>query len=167
MVLHCAHMAYTTHTHVRLVHRPMNPYHQPHPDIEDHYHIRELIEGQERRTADRAHHQDRVKLAYERDEDIRVAKGKEIKAFWCCTCNTDFISEAFKEVEVDWTNSTQHVAFYRAKCPRGHWCMRHITDIFKDAYWTKSRFAHKDRGEHTADTLQPSETGFNLLYKKI
>jgi len=142
-------------------------YHAPRAAVENHYHVQELIDAQERRAADRTYHQDRIRQRDERIKDIQDAKIKDIKGFWCPICSTDFVSESIKEVEMDWTNSAQSIAFYRSKCPKGHWCIRHITDIIKDGYWTRSRFVVLDRGRHYTDALQPHETGFNTLYKKI
>ena len=140
--------------------------HTPRPEIENHFHIRELIEGQERRTEDRVYHQNRLKGLEERNKDIKDAKGKETKAFWCDTCKLDFLAEAIKEVEVDWSNPTQNVAFYRTKCFKGHWCSRLITDTHKDSYWMKSRRVAADRGTYSLDTLQPHESNYELLYSK-
>lgn len=141
--------------------------HGPHPHIESHYHIQDLIRSQERRSNDRTYHRDREKDREARQKDIQDAKGQELKAFWCKTCKLDFLAQAVKEVEQDWSCNGQYIAFYRTKCFNGHWCQRLITDIHKDSYWTKSRKVAIDTGSHYADTLQPHDTGFNMLYKKI
>lgn len=139
----------------------------PRPLTESHYHIRELIEAQERRARDRTEIRDRKKSSAERDDDILRASAKELKMFFCVPCNDDFAAEAIKQVETDWSNPSQRIAFYRAKCFCGAWSIRLITDVHRDAYWFKSRRVHRDRGSHFADTLQPHETGFNIMYKKI
>lgn len=136
----------------------------PRPAVEYHPHIRELIERQEVRTADRIYHQNKEKLAAERNAEIKDTKPREIKEFYCGECREDFFSWTIKQVEVDWTNKTQYIAFYRAKCARGHWCQRLITDRFRDNFYYRSRKVHRDRGVHYADTVQPHETGFQLLY---
>lgn len=141
--------------------------HTPRPAIEDHYHIRELVETQERKSTDRTEHRDRAKLLEERNALIRDAKPKETKAFYCRTCKEDFIAEAIKDISTDWSCPTQYIAVYRTKCFKGHWCMRLITDTHKDAYWAYSRRVAIDKGSHYADTLQPYQTGFNMMYKKI
>lgn len=141
--------------------------HTPRPNVEHHYHIQELIESQEKRTYDRTYHRDKAKNAQERNDLITDAKGKEMKAFWCETCKEDFLAESVKEVEIDWSCPTQYIAFYRTKCFKGHWCMRFITDTHRDAYWMRSKRVVQERGEHYQDTIQPHETGFNTLYKKI
>lgn len=142
----------------------MNLDHTPHPTIEDHYHIRMLIDGQEKRTQDRIYHQNREKALEERTKDIKDARPKDVKEFWCDECKADFFAESIKEVEVDWNNSSQFIAFYRSKCPKGHWCIRLVTDRYKDAFYFRSKKIARDRGMYFADTIQPHETGFNLLF---
>lgn len=140
--------------------------HVPRPNVEQHYHIRELIERQDKRSNDRAYHMDKQKARDERDSLIRDNKVKELVDFHCSDCKEDFKGEAIKQIEVDWTNETQNIAFYKTKCFCGKWVMRLITDRYRDAYWFKSTNVARDRGKHYADTLQPFETGFNLLYGK-
>lgn len=144
----------------------MRKYEQtPRPLIEDHYHIRELIEAQEKRHEDRVAGQNRQKARDERDLEIADAKQFDVKDFWCETCQKDFPSQAVKQVEEDW-NADQRIAFYKTKCWKGHWCIRLVTDKHKDGFYYKSRFMALDRGNHYADTVQPYETGFNMLYGK-
>lgn len=140
--------------------------HQPKPDIEQHFHIEELINRQEKRSADKVYHQNRIKTLEERESLIKDNKVLTLTDFWCDNCKVDFKSQAIKQVEVDWTNTTQTIAFYKTKCFCGKWCMRLITDRHRDAFWFKSTNIARDRGVHYADTLQPFETGFNLLYGK-
>lgn len=138
----------------------------PRPEIENHFHIRELIEGQEKRAADRSYHQERKKSLEERDKDIREAKGKEVKMFWCNHCEKDFVGEAVKQVEIDWSNTSQRIAFYRTKCFCGQWAMRLITDTHKDSYFFRSKKVAQDRFNATLDLLQPHQTNYELLYSK-
>lgn len=138
----------------------------PRPLVEEHYHIQELINSQERRTDDREYYRNKAKEKEDRMGYIKDAKAKDLREFWCETCKEDFLAEAVKEVEIDWSCPTQYIAFYRTKCFKGHWCMRLITDRHKDAYWFKSKRVKADQGKHYADTVQPHETGFNLLYGK-
>lgn len=140
--------------------------HTPRPEIERHYHIKELIERQEKRTEDRQYHRNRAKEKEERDKIIQDAKPYLRTDFWCERCNKDFIAFAHKQVEVDWSCPSQNIAFYKTKCRKGHWCIRLITDKHRDGYWSKSRNVARDRGKHYADTIQPFQTGFNLLYGK-
>lgn len=140
--------------------------HIPRPEVEQHYHIKSLIEGQEKRTADLNYHRAIAKEREERNDIIKDAKPFTLTDFFCRKCRKDFKGMAVKQIEVDWTNSTQSIAFYKTKCFKGHWCIRLITDRHTDAFWTKSKLMALDRGNHYADTVQPYETNFNLLYGK-
>lgn len=140
--------------------------HTPRPNIESHYHIRELIEAQDKRAMDRAYHKDKAKEKAERADLIKDNKVFTVADFHCQVCRIDFKSQALKQVETDWTNAMQDIAFYKTKCFHGHWCMRLITDRHRDNYWFKSKQVASDRGKHYNDTLQPFETGFNMLYGK-
>lgn len=141
--------------------------HVPRPLVESHYHIRMLIEGQEKKAEDRTYHLNKAKTKAERQDLINDAKPFVATEFWCETCGIDFRAQAVKEVEIDWSNPNQFIAFYKTKCFEGHWCIRLITDKERDGYWVRSRAVHRDRGVHYKDTIQPHETGFNMLYKKI
>jgi len=140
--------------------------HSPKPLIEEHYHIKELIEQQEERTADRTYDRNQRKERVDLDEMIAQAKTVELMDFWCNTCKKDFKAIAQKQVEEDWSNSSQSIAFYKTKCFAGHFVIRLITDKHADGYWRRSKFVALDRGRHGFDLLQPFEEGFNLLYGK-
>lgn len=140
--------------------------HQPRPDIEQHYHIRELIERQEKRSEDREYHRRKGKALEERNDIIKDSKTFCVTDFWCPKCKIDFKSMSIKEVEIDWSCPTQYIAFYKSKCDKGHWCIRLITDRQKDGYFIRSRLMAIDRGKHILDVVQPYETGYNLLYGK-
>lgn len=139
----------------------------PKPLIEEHFHIQDLIDGQQKRTDERTYFRDKGKLLEERNDLIKDAKPIIITDFWCKECQEDFKSMAIKEVEIDWSCPTQYIAFYKSKCENGHWCIRLITDKQRDGFWVRSRLCALDRGNHFKDTIQPHETGFNMLYKKI
>jgi len=138
----------------------------PRPEIERHYHIKELIDFQERKAQDRNYHRDKEKERGERESLIKEAKAVDILDFYCEPCRKDFKSISIKEIEEDWSCKGQNIAFYRSKCDCGSWVIRLITDKYKDPFWTKSRFLALDRGNHQLDIIQPHETNFNLLYGK-
>lgn len=140
--------------------------HTPRPEIEHHYYIQGLIESQEKRTADRLYHRNRLKTLEERNDLIKDNKPLELKDFFCTDCNKDFFSVAVKQEEVDWSNPTQTIAFYKTKCWCGKWCIRYITDKNADPFWTKSRRMRAEHAKYAIDLLQPHETGFNLQYGK-
>lgn len=138
----------------------------PHPLVEDHYHIQSLINSQEKRVQDRTYHRNRIKDLEDRESYVVDAKLMTVTDFWCDRCSKDFKAQAIKQVEIDWTNSKQSVAFYKTKCFNGHWCIRLISDRHKDKFWAKSKLVALDRGNHFEDTVQPFETNYNLLYGK-
>ena len=144
----------------------MNLDHTPHPLTEDHYHIRELIENQDKRSKDRGYHQQRIKATEERTNDIADYKLVNIMEFWCQVCKIDFVSKTIKQVEKDWKDEKELIAFYKTKCWKGHWCIRLITDRYRDGYYRRSKRVARDREKHTRDTIQPYEIGFNMLYGK-
>lgn len=137
----------------------------PHPLIEDHYHIQMLFESQEKKAADRAFHKERIKEREDRDDLIKSAEGFVTTDFYCSECKLDFKSQAIKQIEEDWS-ANQRIAYYKTKCFKGHWCMRLITDKEKDGYYQKSRMIAKQRGMYHNDILQPFETNYNLVYGK-
>ena len=146
----------------------MREYEQtPRPEIEQHYHIKSLIESQEKRTEDRTYSRDKAKEREERNTLIKEAQVITLTDFLCRQCNEEFKGIAVKQVEENWNNPNENNAFYKTKCFKGHWCIRYITDKDKDPYWYKSRAVARDRVLHHNDTLQPHQTGFNILYKKI
>lgn len=139
----------------------------PKTNVEQHHHIEDLIEGQKKRTEDRHYHQERIKKAEEREKDMREAKLLQVVDFHCRHCRVDFTSTAMAQVEIDWSNPTQRIAFYKMKHKEcGNWCIRHITDKWKDAFWSLSRKVNNDRSKFHNDLIQPYEEGFNLLYGK-
>ncbi len=140
--------------------------HTPKPLIEEHYHINALINAQEKRTADRVFHQNKLKELNDREDYITDSKPVIQTDFWCNKCKKDFKGQAVRQIEVDWSNTSQRIAYYKTKCFKGHWCMRLVTDRHKDGFFIQSKLMALDRGNHYADTVQPNETNFNLLYGK-
>ena len=138
----------------------------PRPDIELHPHIRMLFEAQDKRAEDRTYHRDKEKLKAEREDLIKDAHHITLTDFFCETCQEDFKDFAYKQIEVDWSNTSQRIAFYRTRCDEGHYCLRYITDKHKDPFFNQSKELAYQRAFHAADVLQPHETGFNLLYAR-
>ena len=136
----------------------------PRPDIEYHPHIQNLIKRQEKKSSDRNYHREKEKEKAERQEEINKAKPVDVIEFYCRSCKKDFAHIAYKQVETDWTNVKQKIAFYKGKHECGTWTIRHISDKFSDPYWMESPQVARDRGEHHADLIQPFESGYNLLY---
>lgn len=136
--------------------------HTPHPVIEDHYHIRELIEGQEKRHEARVHYQEVDKARDSFLKELATLPEYAMSPFWCRHCKQDFHARVRREVDAWGT-----FAFYRTKhrtC--GRWAIRHITDKERDPYWMLSKSVADDRDKHRDELLQSFETGFNTLYGK-
>lgn len=138
----------------------------PKPLVEQHYHIQELIDAQQKRVDDREYHRNLKKSDTERNEEIAAAQTIVLTDFYCSECDEDFKSMSVKEVEMDWSCPTQNIAFYRSKCDNDHWCIRYITDKYHDPYWMNSPAVARDRGKHYKDIVQPFESGYQLLYGK-
>ncbi len=131
---------------------------------EEHFHIQELIKAQSKRTEDRNDSRNKLKESEERNDLIKDSKTVTLTDFWCTDCQKDFKGQAVKQVEIDWSNTKQSIAFYKTKCFCGKWAIRLITDKFKDGYWTQSRMLSAQRGIFHNDVIQPHETGYNMLY---
>lgn len=138
----------------------------PKPLIEEHYHIKELFENQDKRVTERTYYRERAKNLEEREDDINKAPQFALLPFWCEDCKKEFIAQAILEVEEDWSNPSQRIAHYKTKCFKGHWLKRMLTDRWLDTYFFRSRIIAKDRQEHHNDILQPFETGYTMLYGK-
>jgi len=141
--------------------------HTAKPLVEEHYHIDELIDAQEKRAEDREYHRQRVKNAEERSKIIDDAKMLVSTDFHCIRCRQDFKANAVLQVEQDWSKPSQMIAFYKSKhrlC--GAWAIRNLTDKHLDGFWQRSRAMRLEQGKYHNDLLQPFETGYNMLYGK-
>jgi len=139
--------------------------HEPKPLIEEHYHIQELIERQEKRSSERTYFQEKQKQGAERIKEIQDARPMAQAEFLCLKCGQEFKGVAVRQIELPFNGPP--IAYYKHKCDKGHWCMRYITDKWKDPFWVRSKAVARDKGKNYKDAIQPSEEGFNLLYKKI
>ncbi len=139
----------------------MNFNQTPHPTVEDHYHIQDLINSQEKRSNDKARHQNIEKQRDEFKKTIAGFKDVELLDFYCTDCQRDFTGRARKQID-GWAE----IAYYKIKHTCGKWCIRHITHRFRDAYFFKSKRLAYERVERHNDTIQPFENGYNILYKK-
>ena len=141
--------------------------HTPKPLVEEHYHIESLINAQEKRSEDRQRFKDIEKARNDRQSIIDDAKMVVATDFHCSKCDEDFKMNAVLQVEIDWTNAKQSIAFYKGKHKKcGTWSMRLLTDKARDGFWMKSRAVRNEQGKYHNDLLQPYETGFNMLYGK-
>lgn len=141
--------------------------HEPKPLIEEHWHIQELIKAQKKRAEEREYYRNGAKIQASRQEAIALEPPFALKDFNCQTCNIDFKAPAHLFIEVDWSNTTQNIAFYKTKHHHcGTWCIRHSTDKLEDAFWSRSKQVAIDRGKHSIDLLQPFENNYNLVWGK-
>lgn len=138
----------------------------PKPLIEEHWHIQNLIKAQEERVAERQYTRDQAKIKALREDIINDTKAFDLKEFYCTKCQEDFVRPSQLHIETDWTNTDQHIAFYRTKHYCGTWTIRHVTDKLSDGYWSKSKVVARDRGKHSIDLLQPFENNYQLVYGK-
>ena len=134
--------------------RPLAP-------VEHHYHIQELIEGQEKRSAERTRFQQIEKERYEHENNLATYKDIETLDFYCENCDMEFVARAKKQID-----SWEAIAYYKIKHRCGKWCIRHITHRFRDKYFFKSRQLARERADRTLDTIQPFENNYNLVYGK-
>ena len=139
--------------------------HEPRPLLEYHYHIEELIKRQEKRHDDRTYFREMKKASQERQSEIDSVKNIVVTDFYCKKCDDEFRGVVIKQIELPFNGPP--IAYFKHKCDKGHWCMRYITDKYKDPYWRLSKAVARDKGKNYKDLIQPSEEGFNLLYKKI
>lgn len=139
----------------------MNYDQTPRPEVEKHYHLRNLIESQEKRSNDRARHLEIEKRRYQEIKDIAGFKDFDTLDFYCKRCDKDFISIGRKVIDA-W----KPIAYYTTKHECGSRAIRHITDRHQDPYFFKSRKVAKDRGENSNAMIQHFETGYQMLYGK-
>lgn len=137
------------------------------PNIENHHHIKSLIDGQKKRSDDRDYHRNRSKNLEERQSTIEKSLMFVATDFHCSKCSEDFKAMAVLEVETDWSNVNQSIAFYRSKHKAcGTRSIRLVTDKQKDGFFIKSRAIRLEQGKYHNALLQPFESGYNLLYGK-
>lgn len=82
--------------------------------------------------------------------------------FWCQRCQRDVTTIGMKEVRV--LDGSPFFAFYRGVCPKGHLCIRRITDIERDPYFFDSAFVKKLRVERGDDLIQPDHPYFKYVF---
>jgi len=139
----------------------------PKPLVEEHYHIDELIKAQEKRSDERTYYREKDKAREERQKLIDDSQMVIATDFHCDRCDVDFKQGSVLQVEIDWSNIKQNIAFYKGKHRKcGSWAIRHVTDKQRDGFYQRSKAVALERGKYHNDILQPFETGFNLVYGK-
>lgn len=133
----------------------------PHPTVEDHYHIQNLINRQTQRTKEKVAYQEAKKNQQAWQDLLKGFKDIELLDFWCDRCQIDFTARAKRQVD-----SWDKIAYYKTKHRCGEWAIRHITHRFRDAYFFRSKKVAYDRATNSREMLQPFQTGFNMMYGK-
>ncbi len=102
---------------------------------------------------------DAVKNELEVNEEIPA------QIFYCKVCKKDYFPKRIVKVEQNDWNTGGTFRFWRSKhC--GTWNVRLITQKIKDKFFIKSPSVCRDRRLHKNDLIQPTETGFDMLYGK-
>lgn len=133
----------------------------PRPLVEEHYHVRELIDSQEYRSRERQKYRDLKQQQEQAYIDIASFKEIETLDFYCERCKVDFIARARRQLD-----SWGLIAYYKTKHRCHTWCIRHITDRFRDVYFARSKRIAFERIKRRLDALQPFETGYDAVYRK-
>lgn len=100
-----------------------------------------------------------IKHEHDVDDDIPA------HIYYCTKCKKEYsMNRAFKVSEIDWIRDSIF-RYWRTKHKQcGTWNKRFITDKAKDPFWRLSPTIKQDRSKHYKDMIQPSETGFSMLY---
>jgi hypothetical protein len=102
---------------------------------------------------------DELKKELEVDENIPAS------IFYCDSCNVDYFPQRIVKVEQQDWNTSGTFRHWRAKHKEcGTWNIRLITQKIKDKFFIKSPSVLRDRRLNKNDILQPTETGFSMLY---
>ena len=100
---------------------------------------------------------DAVKKEFDVDEEIPA------QIFYCRACKKDYFPKRVVKVEQQDWNTGGTFRFWRSKhC--GIWNVRLITQKIKDKFFIKSPSVCRDRRRFKEDMLQPTESGFQMLY---
>lgn len=98
-------------------------------------------------------------------KELEVDEDTPANIFLCRVCNKDYFPKRVVKVEQNDWNTGGTFRFWRSKhC--GTWNVRLITQKINDKFFIKSPSVCRDRRLHKNDLIQPTETGFNLLYGK-
>lgn len=133
----------------------------PKPVVEEHYYIQDLINKQERRTAEKRRYRDQKAQENDRRDSIDGFPDIATLDFYCEHCKVDFVARAKKQID-----SWDLIAYYKMKHRCGTWSVRHITDRDRDPYFFRSKKIAWQRADKVVDILQPFETGYNMAYGK-
>lgn len=134
--------------------------------MEDHDDFKRLDKIYQERFEERD--REKTKEGYQKENELEVNDGIKtpLSDYYCKKCKKDY--EDYRTtylVQNDWERVGKKVSFWKSKHkPCGTWNIRYITDKLHDPYWTQSPKMKKDRGNYYRDMLQPSDSGFDMLY---
>lgn len=127
---------------------------------------KELVDIIERNAKAREQERQKQRLEIMNEEEIKEGLKIPITAFWCDRCKVDYNDYKLTPiVESDWVKDEYQIAYWKSRHKCGAWNRRYITDKKYDPYWVRSKKMKKDRGNYYRDMLQPSDSGFDMLYK--
>lgn len=133
--------------------------------------IERLKKTLDAKRADRALLKARDEKEKARINEINAAAKEVMTSFWCKECKRDFDAWGIKRLNwgYDLDRNETYLpklvrAWYYAKCPNGHQCIRHITDKVDDPYYRESMFIRRERSEHADDFLTPDDPRFRIKY---
>lgn len=125
-----------------------------------------LVEVIEKNQKAREQERQKQRLEIMNENEIKEGLKIPITNFWCDKCKVDYSDYKLTPiVESDWVKQEHHIAYWKSKHKCGKWNRRYITDKKYDPYWVKSKKMKKDRGNYYRDMLQPSDSGFDMLYQ--
>lgn len=108
-------------------------------------------------TRDNQAIRDEIKKEYDVDEDLPPS------IFYCTKCKQDYFPKRVVKVESNDWNTHGIFRFWRSKhCGKQN--TRLISQKLKDKFFIKSPSVCRDRRLFANDLLQPTESGFSMLY---
>lgn len=125
-------------------------------------HMKLLRKRVEINRRDREQHEKLKKWLESRLKDITEAKERVRTSFFCETCDADWDGPGYKQAR--WPKGTMWYAYYLGYCPKGHACVRRITDKLADPYFFKSYVIRKEQAKHGDEFLPHWHPRFKLVY---
>jgi hypothetical protein len=103
------------------------------------------------------------KARAELKKELDVNEDIPAQIFYCKQCKKDYFPKRVVKVEQNDWNTGGVFRFWRSKhC--GVWNVRLISQKLHDKFFIKSPSVCRDRRRFKEDMLQPTESGFQMLY---
>jgi hypothetical protein len=116
--------------------------------------IEDRVENRERMIRNNAEYNAHIKAINEAMDEVQID-------FWCEGCGKDFTSNGYKTIG---KLGRWPVAWYVGLCPKGHKCLRRITDKGNDVYYYRSKMVQLQRILSSDDIITPDNPRFKLIY---